>query len=569
MRTTRNKFQKTIALFVLLVGASLFLVDRAMADVDVANGEIAFHPLGGSEVEGYVNSTNTGFTIEANLTDTEFDHANIDINGLPMATINLKGWLEYGLEGITNNELQTYFSVGNNVVDLEVCTTPLVCSVVDSVTIVGDYTAAAITWDFVTTMNKKVLAIGDSCDFVLDSNEDIHLVSASYNGRNLVLKDAAVPTNYTLDYTVMEADRDQPSPLQFSNWRFADTAGNITTINSLGIIDFTIDAKYPVVNLDSPSDGKIYNTSEIPFMYSFDEKVTVIVKLDGLAINVINGGILSGLSEGDHSIILEATDLSGNVDVISSCFKIDTIAPFVSYNLSKNNFSINEKIILQGSTELGSKVVLGVGGHNYIAIAGVDGRWAIEVDCDEIGQGSFALDLTITDSAGNETKEDLGQINIEAVQESVIKQQSNDLALGDSSDIEPDVKPKIINTQAGNSSPQQVFAPTEKDTEKVALNGDLVPGINDEKTDGLNWSVILVTLSIIALISAAIAAGYYGYEFIILSNTVSFKKRGRHKQDHRQIDATDDISGEVHSKKNVVARDHKTNDEDSVPKTRW
>lgn len=568
MQTSCNKIQKIIVLSVLL-GASLFLVDRAAAETRVENGEIAFHPLGGSEVEGFVNSTNTGFAIEANLTDTEFDHANVNINGSPVATINLKGWLEYGLEGIANNELQTYFPVGNNVVDLEVCTTPVVCSVVDLVTVVGDYAAADISWDFVTTVDKKALAIGDSCDFVLDSSEDINLISASYNGRNLTLEDTIVPTDYTLNYTVMEADDDQPSPLQFSDWQFADMAGNITTLSSLGIIDFTIDAKYPVVNLRSPLNGKIYNTSKIPFIYSFDEKVLVIVELDGLVINVINGEILSGLSEGDHSIRLEVTDLSGNVDVVSSRFKIDTIAPFVSYNLSKNNFSINEKIILQGSTEPSSKVVLGIGEHDYIVTAGADGRWAIEVDCAGIGQGSFSLDLTLTDLAGNETKENLGQIDIRAEQECVSKQQSNGLALGDSSDIKSDVKPKIINTQAGNSSSQQVFAPTEKDTEKIALNGNLTPGVNDENANGLNWSVILVTLSIIALISAAIAAGYYGYEFIILSNTASFKKRSRYKSDRQQINTSGGVSEEVRSKKDMAAGTHRTNDEDNGPKTRW
>lgn len=229
-----RKFQKIITLSIFLL-ASLFWVDRAVANTGVENGKIAFHPLGGMEVERYTNATNTGFTIEANLTETEFDHANINLNGLAVATINLKGWLEYGLEGITNSELQTYFPIGSNVVDLEVCTTPLICSVVDSVTVVGDYTAAAVNWDFVTTVNKKDLAIGDSCDFVLDSNEDIDLVSASYNGRSLILEDAIVPpADYILNYTVMEADEDQLQPLQFSDWKFVDMAGNITTFKLLG-----------------------------------------------------------------------------------------------------------------------------------------------------------------------------------------------------------------------------------------------------------------------------------------------------------------------------------------------
>jgi hypothetical protein len=564
-----RKFQKIITLSIFLL-ASLFWVDRAVANTGVENGKIAFHPLGGMEVERYTNATNTGFTIEANLTETEFDHANINLNGLAVATINLKGWLEYGLEGITNSELQTYFPIGSNVVDLEVCTTPLICSVVDSVTVVGDYTAAAVNWDFVTTVNKKDLAIGDSCDFVLDSNEDIDLVSASYNGRSLILEDAIVPpADYILNYTVMEADEDQLQPLQFSDWKFVDMAGNITTLNSLGIIDFTIDAKYPVVNLNSPLNGKIYNISQIPFIYSFDEKVTVVVELDGLLTNVINDGFLFGLSEGDHSIRLEATDLSGNVSVISSYFKVDTIAPFVSYNLSKNNFSVDEKIILQGSAEPRSTISLEVGGYNYIAVADINGKWAIEIDCKKIGQGNFSLSLAVIDLAGNETKRNLGWINIGLEQSSVLQQQSGVLALGNSSDVKSDIKPKIINAQVGASSPQQVFAPTEKDTEKVVLNENSILDINAKDTNGLNWSIILVTLGVIALVSAAIAAGYYGYEFIVLSNIVSFKKRVRYKQERQQINKTNSASKEVRSKKNMVTDTPKTKDEDNISKTRW
>lgn len=337
----------------------------------------------------------------------------------------------------------------------------------------------------------------------------------------------------------------------------------------MGIIDFTIDAKYPVVNLNSPLNGKIYNISQIPFIYSFDEKVTVVVELDGLLTNVINDGFLFGLSEGDHSIRLEATDLSGNVSVISSYFKVDTIAPFVSYNLSKNNFSVDEKIILQGSAEPRSTISLEVGGYNYIAVADINGKWAIEIDCKKIGQGNFSLSLAVIDLAGNETKRNLGWINIGLEQSSVLQQQSGVLALGNSSDVKSDIKPKIINAQVGASSPQQVFAPTEKDTEKVVLNENSILDINAKDTNGLNWSIILVTLGVIALVSAAIAAGYYGYEFIVLSNIVSFKKRVRYKQERQQINKTNSASKEVRSKKNMVTDTPKTKDEDNISKTRW
>lgn len=519
-----KKFQKLIIIFVLLA-ASLVLVDRAMADSEVANGEIAFRPIGGTVVEGYTNASNTGFAIKANLTETELDHANINLNGSTVATINTKGWLEYGMDGITNVQLQTYFATGINTVELELCTTPLICSVIDTVSVTGDYIAPAVGWSFTTTMDKKVLSIGDVCDFAINSSEDVSLVSATYNSRDLTLQSMITPGSYTMNYTVAETDTDQPVPLQFSGWQFADTAGNVTQIDSMGAIDFSIDTKHPIVSLASPLNGKIYNTSGLPFAYSSNETVSIVnVMLDGLPITIANGETLSGLAQGNHQIELTVIDLAGNTSFVESYFKVDITAPFVSYSLSKNDFTPNEKIILSGFTEPGSSVILNIGTRIYTAVAGVGGGWSIEMNCSEIGEGNFVPYLTLTDPAGNITKETLSQIEVKAVL-AAVTQESASVALASNTSTTQDVKPSIVYAHSDNASTlKQTFAPAEKDTEEVGKIGDLIPAASDKNTNGFNWSVMLVALSIIALVSAAIAAGYYGYEFIILSNTAAGKK---------------------------------------------
>lgn len=521
-----KKFQKLIIIFVLLT-ASLVLVDRAMADSEVVNGEIAFRPIGGTVVEGYTNASNTGFAIKANLTETELDHANINLNGATVATINTKGWLEYGIDGITNVQLQTYFATGINTVELELCTTPLICSVIDTVSVTGDYIAPAVGWSFTTTMDKKALSIGDVCDFAINSSEDVSLVSATYNSRDLTLQSMITPGNYTMNYTVAETDTDQPIPLQFSGWQFADTAGNVTQIDSMGVIDFSIDTKRPIVSIASPLNGKIYKTSSLPFAYSSNETASIVnVVLDGSPIIIANSETISGLTEGDHYIKLTVIDLAGNTGVVESYFKVDITAPFVSYSLSKNDFTPNEKIILFGFTEPGSSVILNIGTRIYTAVAGVGGGWSIEVNCSEIGEGNFVPYLTLTDPAGNITTEILNQIEIK-VTSTVAVQQPTTVALA-ASLATTDVKPSIVYAHSDNASTlKQTFAPAEKDTEEVGKIGDLIPAASDKNTNGFNWSVMLVALSIIALVSAAIVAGYYGYEFIILSNTAAGKKHAK------------------------------------------
>lgn len=550
--------------------ASLALVDRALADVDVANGEIAFRSLGGTEIEGYVNSTNTGFAIEANLTETEFDHANININGSTVATINTKGWFEYGLSGITTAQLQTHLPSGINTVDLEVCTTPLVCSVIDTINVTGDYIAPTIGWGFTTIMDKKALSIGDVCDFTINSSEDISLVLAAYNGRGLSLQNTVVPGSYTMTYTVMETDIDQLVPLQFSGWQFADTAGNIMQIDSMGAIDFSIDANRAIVNLVSPLNSKVYNNSSLSFAYSSNETVSIVnVVLDGLPIIIANGETIPGLTQGDHYIKLTVMDLVGNTSIIESYFKVDTIAPFVSYSLSKDDFTPSEKIILTGSTEPGSNVVLDIGTHSYTTIVGVDGGWSIEVNCDEIGEGSFLPRLILTDLAGNITTEILNQIEIK-VASTVALQQPATVALA-ASPATTDVKPKIVYAHSDNvSTLKQGFAPAEKDMPKVSQIGGLIPAASDENTNGFNWSVILVTLSIIALVSAAIAAGYYGYEFLILSNGASGKKNteltGTSLANDESLDKPEGAKPMANEQRNA----HEQNDESDQNKTtRW
>jgi hypothetical protein len=238
--------------------------------------------------------------------------------------------------------------------------------------------------------------------------------------------------------------------------------------------------------------------------------------------------------------------------------------------LVKRDFLPSEKITIYGSMEPGAKVVLEVGNHSYEALANTGGEWTIEIDCGEIDQGDFSMALTVTDLAGNKARESLGRINIEPVQESVsAAQQSSTLALENDVNVKTDVKPEIIYSRNDEFSSQQSFAPAEKDSEEIAVAGNLIPAAIDEKQNGLNWSVILVVLSVIALASAAIAAGYYGYEYIILSGVAS-GKRARSAKAERIINKVKDTTESGRERSETSTKDtDSTNNEDSPHKTRW
>jgi hypothetical protein len=134
-------------------------------------------------------------------------------------------------------------------------------------------------------------------------------------------------------------------------------------------VEFTVystpfDTTPPKIIVTSPQETT-YSTSEIDFKFTVSEKVNwKAYSLDGNDNVTISGTtVISGLSEGSHTIVVFATDTAGNtgasdaVQFVISTSSIDTTPPMVTINSPENttynannislNFTINEEPTLK------------------------------------------------------------------------------------------------------------------------------------------------------------------------------------------------------------------------------
>ena len=90
----------------------------------------------------------------------------------------------------------------------------------------------------------------------------------------------------------------------------SDIAGNN---GSSDMVYFTVDTALPSISIVSP-ENKTYDTADIPLTFTVDKTVFwVAYILDGQTNVTITGDtILTGLSDGSHSLIVYATDTLGN-----------------------------------------------------------------------------------------------------------------------------------------------------------------------------------------------------------------------------------------------------------------
>ncbi|GAB4552761.1 MAG: hypothetical protein Tsb0017_03640 [Geothermobacteraceae bacterium] len=88
---------------------------------------------------------------------------------------------------------------------------------------------------------------------------------------------------------------------------------------------FLLDREGPDLVVASPVDGRVYNRP--PAVEWGGEAGNVALLLDGLPLKVANGGSLPELSEGDHLLVVTATDTAGNETRREIRFRIDLQGP--------------------------------------------------------------------------------------------------------------------------------------------------------------------------------------------------------------------------------------------------
>lgn len=87
----------------------------------------------------------------------------------------------------------------------------------------------------------------------------------------------------------------------------------------------TPDTRAPVITITSPADNSTVNTSTPLLVFTIDETVTTqTVRVDGSVVNKVNRDTLGPLSEGTHTVSIEATDTAGNRGTGQSTFRVTT-----------------------------------------------------------------------------------------------------------------------------------------------------------------------------------------------------------------------------------------------------
>lgn len=110
-----------------------------------------------------------------------------------------------------------------------------------------------------------------------------------------------------------------------------DLSGNVGTAS----INITVDMSPPAVNITSPTNNSVLNSTEIIVSFQASDSITGIssieYRLDGFFYLPVSSGdttiVLTSLSMGTHLLDLRATDGAGNTQTASCTFQIDPIPP--------------------------------------------------------------------------------------------------------------------------------------------------------------------------------------------------------------------------------------------------
>lgn len=104
------------------------------------------------------------------------------------------------------------------------------------------------------------------------------------------------------------------------------------------------------INIISPENGSILNTSEVKLEYILNgEEIIVKVKLNSEIINIKNGNFLPILNDGLHNVIINVSDKNNNKAYDKSIFTIKSI-PDASYSFEEKEINFESILSGPGST---------------------------------------------------------------------------------------------------------------------------------------------------------------------------------------------------------------------------
>jgi len=189
-----------------------------------------------------------------------------------------------------------------------------------------------------------------------------------------------------------------------------DNAGNTGVSN---IVTFLVDTTPPIISLNSPEETT-YSTTNVFLDFTLNEEVTWIgYSLDEQDNVTITADLmLSGLSEGSHSIVVFATDSAGNtgasdlVQFTISIPPVDTTPPIIVITSPESTtYEVSDVPLDFTVNEVTSWIGYSLDGQDNVTITG-------NIVLSGLSEGSHSIVVFATDSAGNTGASDLVQFAI-------------------------------------------------------------------------------------------------------------------------------------------------------------
>ncbi|NMP02820.1 Ig-like domain repeat protein, partial [Pseudoalteromonas arctica] len=299
----------------------------------------------------------------------------------------------------------------------------------------GDFSVNAIVSDEAGNQ-RETLAQGTidntaptiTIDALADSNDTTPTISGTATGEpegtvvTITVTDEAgnpqtITTEVLADGTFTVDVPDELSEGEYSvDVSITDTAGNVSTEVTTG----TIDTSAPAITIDALADSNdttptISGTATgepegtVVTITVTDEAgnpqtITTEVQADGtFSVDVPNE-----LSEGEFTVEVSVTDTAGNETTATTTGEVDTLAPVITIDALADSNDTTPTIsgTATGEPE-GTVVTITVtdeAGNPQIITTEVqaDGTFSVDVPS-ELSEGEFTVEVSVTDTAGNET----------------------------------------------------------------------------------------------------------------------------------------------------------------------
>ena len=196
-----------------------------------------------------------------------------------------------------------------------------------------------------------------------------------------------------------------------------DNGGNTSTPAN---VTFTVDTSAPSVTLDTPADNSILTDNTPTISGTAEVGVTVTVEISDAQGNVVETQTpavdgsgnwtfdASALADGDYTVSATATDTAGNSATAGpNGFSVDTAAPVLTVTTPADGASTNDDTpTIQGTIDdpgaTVTVVVLDDQGNaieTLVPTVDANGDWS--VDASQLAEGTYAIEVTAADAAGN------------------------------------------------------------------------------------------------------------------------------------------------------------------------